>query len=43
MGKITLDVVLKIIEVISNVAVVIHDSVKGRKSNDSSGSSSQKK
>ena len=42
MGKITIDVILKIVEVITNVAVVISDTIKGRNKDDSTGSTQKK-
>ena len=42
MGKITIDVILKIAEVMTTIIVVIRDSMKGRNKDDSSGSSKKK-
>lgn len=42
MGKITIDVILKIAEVISNIIVVVSDTIKGRNKDDSTGSSKKK-
>jgi hypothetical protein len=42
MGKITIDVILKIAEIIANIAVVISDTIKGRNKDDSSGSRKKK-
>ena len=42
MGKITIDVILKIAEVASNIIVVIIETVKGRKKDDSTGSVKKK-
>ena len=42
MGKITLDVILKIVEVITSIAIVISDSIKGRNKDDSTGSTQKK-
>ena len=38
MGKITIDVILKIAEAMTNIIVVIRDSIKGRNKDDSTGS-----
>jgi hypothetical protein len=42
MGKITIDVILKIVEVITSIAIVISDSINGRKKDDSTGSVKKK-
>jgi len=42
MGKITIEVILKVMEVIGNIIVVVRDSMKGRNKDDSSGSSKKK-
>ena len=42
MGKITIDVILKIVEVITNIAVVVGDTLKGRNKDDSTGSTQKK-
>lgn len=42
MGKITVDVILKVVEVIAAIAGVINDSITGRKKDDSTGSSKKK-
>jgi hypothetical protein len=42
MGKITLEVILKMAEVITNIIVVISETIKGRNKYDSTGSSQKK-
>jgi len=42
MGKITVDVILKIAEIVTNVIVVVADSIKGRKKDDDTGSTQKK-
>jgi hypothetical protein len=42
MGKITIDVILKVVEVMTDVIVVVRDTIKGRNKDDSSGSSKKK-
>ena len=42
MGKITLDIVLKVAEVVTNIIIVVADTLKGRKQHDNSGSSQTK-
>jgi hypothetical protein len=42
MGKITIDVILKIAEVIGNIIVVVGDTLKGRNKDDSTGSTKKK-
>ena len=42
MGKISLEVVLKVIDVAANVLGAIVDAINGRKKNDSSGSTQKK-
>ena len=43
MGKITIDVILKVVEVIANIIVVVRDSIKGRNKDDSTGSTKKKR
>ena len=43
MGKITIDVILKVVEVIGNIIVVVRDSIKGRNKDDSTGSTQKKR
>ncbi len=42
MGKITIEVILKIVEVIASVAAVVSDTIKGRSKDDSTGSNKKK-
>lgn len=42
MGKITIELIIRIVEVIYKIAVVISDSLNGRKQNDSAGNSKEK-
>jgi len=43
MGKITIEVILKVMEVIGNIIVVVRDSIKGRNRDDSTGSTQKKR
>ena len=43
MGKITVDVILKIAEIITNVIIVVADTIKGRNKDDSTGSTQKKR
>jgi hypothetical protein len=43
MGKITIEVILKVMEVIGNIIVVVRDSIKGRNKDDSTGSTQKKR
>lgn len=42
MGKITIDVIIKVVEVMTDIIVVVRDTLKGRNKDDSSGSSKKK-
>jgi len=42
MGKITIDVILKIAEVMTNIIIVVRDSITGRNKDDGSGSGKTK-
>ena len=43
MGKITVEVILKVVEVVGNIIVVVRDSIKGRNKDDSTGSTQKKR
>ena len=43
MGKITIEVILKVMEVVGNIIVVVRDSIKGRNKDDSTGSTQKKR
>jgi hypothetical protein len=43
MGKVTIEVILKVMEVIGNIIVVVRDSIKGRNKDDSTGSTQKKR
>jgi len=42
MGRISVEVMVKIVEVVTNILVIIVDTIKGGKKNDGSGSNKKK-